>query len=121
MKNNPNIGYSVEAEYSEQFLNEYMNNPLIEALPPIFSYEQSEELLHLYPDYNPKERKLDAHYRYHCVQRLFKYFQPLGKHLDIEQRISRVIRQGYISRNPLMPEYASDMQKIYKMIKQGDY
>ena len=121
MKNNPNTGYSVEAEYSEQYLNEYMGNPLIEALPPIFSYEISEELLHLYPDYNPKERELDAHYRYHCVQRLFKYFQPLGKHLDIEQRISRVIRQGYISRNPLMPEYASDMQKIYKMIKQGNY
>lgn len=121
MKNNPNTGYSVEAEYSEQFLNEYMNNPLIEALPPIFSYEQSEELLHLYPDYTSKERELDAHYRYHCVQRLFRYFQPLGKHLDIEQRISRVIRQGYISRNPLMPEYASDMQKIYRMIKQGNY
>lgn len=121
MKNNPNTGYSVEAEYSEQYLNEYMGNPLIEALPPIFSYEVSEELLHLYPDYNSKERELDAHYRYHCVQRLFKYFQPLGKHLDIEQRISRVIRQGYISRNPLMPEYASDMQKIYKMIKQGNY
>jgi hypothetical protein len=121
MKNNPNTGYTVEAEYSEQFLKEYMNNPLIEALPPIFSYEQSEELLHLYPEYNPKERELDAHYRYHCVQRLFRYFQPLGKHLDIEQKISRVIRQGYISRNPLMPEYASDMQKIYKMIKQGNY
>lgn len=121
MKRNPNTGYTVTAEYTEQLLNEYKGNSLIEALPPIFSYDQAEELLHLYPEYNEKERELDAHYRYHCVQRLFKYFQPLHRHFDIEQRISRVIRQGYISRNPLMPEYASDMQKIYRMIKEGNY
>lgn len=121
MKTNPNTGYTVTAEYSEQLLKEYQGNPLIEALPPIFSYDQVEELLHLYPDYNQNERELDAHYRYHCVQRLFKYFQPLNRHFDIEQRISRVIRQGYISRNPLLPNYASDMQKIYRMIKEGNY
>lgn len=121
MKTDPNLGYTVKAEYSEQFVSDYQNNPLIEALPPIFSYNQTEDLLHLYPDYNEKERELDAHYRFHCVQRLFKYFQPVDKHFDIEQRISRVIRQGYISRNPIMPNYASDMQKIYRMIKEGNY
>lgn len=117
----PNGGYAVTAEYMEQLLDEYNGNPLIEALPPIFSYTQIEELLHVYPRYNEKERDLDVEYRYHCIQRLFTYFQPLKQHFDIEQRISRVIRQGYISRNPLKPEYAADMQKVYRMIREGNY
>lgn len=121
MNSNPNTGYTIEAEYTDQVLKEYQGNPLIEALPPIFSFEQAEELLHIYPDYEGKERRFNSHERYHCIQRLFSYFQPWDKHFDVEQRISRVIRQGYISRNPLKPEYASDLQKIYRMIKAGDY
>ncbi len=117
----PNGGYAVLAEYMEQMLEEYSSNPLIEALPPIFSYEQTEELLHEYPAFSEKERELDERYRYHCVQRLFRYFQPLSVHFDIEQRISRVIRQGYISRNPLHPDNAADMQQIYRMIREGNY
>ncbi|MCX7745574.1 MAG: ATP-binding protein [Clostridia bacterium] len=121
MSKNPNTGITVKAEYSEQVLKEYQGNLLIEALPPIWSFEQVEELLHSYPEHEEYERKIDAHYRYHCVQRLFSYFQPWSTHFDIEQRISRVIRQGYLSRNPLAPNYASDMQSIYRMIKEGNY
>ncbi len=117
----PNGGYAVLADYMEQMLEEYRGNPLIEALPPIFSYEQTEELLHEYPAFSEKERELDERYRYHCVQRLFRYFQPLNVHFDIEQRISRVIRQGYISRNPFNPNNAADMQQIYRMIREGNY
>lgn len=121
MSRNHNIGFTVKAEYSEQLLKEYQGNPLIEALPPIWSFEQVEELLHSYPEYEEYECKLDQHYRYHCVQRLFSYFQPWSTHFDVEQRISRVIRQGYLSRNPLATNYASDMQAIYRMIKEGNY
>lgn len=120
-KNNKNIGSTVSAEYTNQELKEYQNNPLIESLPPIWSFEQVEELLHSYPECEEYERKLDAHNRYHCVQRIYSYFQPWNTHFDIEQRISRAIRQGYLSRNPLATNYAADLQNIYKMIKEGDY
>lgn len=116
-----NTIHVVDAIYSEQLVPEYSGNPLIEALPPILSFEQAEELLHVYPSYNPKERLLDAHYRFHYVQRLFSYFQPWDKHFDLEQRISRAVRQGYISRNPINPNYATGLQQIYKMIKAGNY
>ncbi|MFT9494964.1 ATP-binding protein [Anaerosolibacter sp.] len=115
----PNGSYAVEAYYTPQMLEEYKDNPLIEALPPILSYEKAEELLHSYPSYNDKERELDAHYRYHCIQRLFRYFQPWSRHFDLEQRISRTIRQGYLARSPLKPEYAMGLQQIYGMIKDG--
>lgn len=114
-------GYAVTAEYMDQALEEYSGNPLIEALPPIFSYEDTEELLHNYPKISEKERNLDERYRYHCVRRLSTYYQPLKKHFEVEQGISSTIRQGYISRNPFKPDYAADMQKIYRMIREGDY
>ncbi len=112
---------TVRAEYSDQIIKEYQGNPLIEALPPIWSMEDTEELIYSYPEFYEFERQLDGIYRYHCAQRIYSYFQPLGIHFDIEQRISRAIRQGYLSRNPFYSNYASDQQKIYQMIKQRDY
>lgn len=114
-------GTRTDAVYSNQVIDEYKDNPLIEALPPILSKEEVIRKLSKVPDYSLEERNLEPHYRYHCIQKLFNYFEPLQKHIDIEQRLSRVIRQGYISRNPLGPEYAAKLQNSYKMIKSGSY
>ncbi|MDH7565929.1 MAG: ATP-binding protein [Clostridiales bacterium] len=113
----PNGGEAVEAEYKEQMLEEYKGNPFIEALPPIYSKDEVVDKLVVYPNYNSKERMLDSHLRVHMVQRLFQCFQPLQVHLDLESRISRVIRQGYLARNPFRPEYAANLQDGYRMIQ----
>ena len=102
MKNEPGKAY-----YLSQIIEEYKGNPLIEALPPIYSSYEVAKLLTVDPGYNEGEREFDAQYRFHCVGRLFRYFQPLDTHIDIEQRVSRAIRQGYISKNPVMPDYAA--------------
>ncbi|WP_253199331.1 AAA family ATPase [Clostridium tagluense] len=117
----PNGGIAVKAIYNEQMLDEYNGNPLIEALTPILSKEEVIDELSIYPYFEEKERDLDAKYRLHCVQRLFQYFEPLNKHIEIEQRFSRVIRQGYLARNPLAPEYSENLQNGYKAIKLGQY
>jgi len=117
----PNGGIAVKAIYNEQMLDEYNGNPLIEALTPILSKEEVIDELSIYPYFAEKERELDAKYRLHCVQRLFQYFEPLNKHIEIEQRFSRVIRQGYLARNPLAPEYSENLQNGYKAIKLGQY
>lgn len=117
----PNGGTAVKAIYSEQMLNEYRDNPLIEALPPILSKEDIIDRLSVFPYYEEKERELDEKYRFHCIQRLFQYFEPLNIHIDIEQRFSRVIRQGYLYRNPLGADYAMNLQQGYKRIKNGEY
>jgi hypothetical protein len=113
----PNGGEAVEAEYKEQLIEEYKGNPFIEALPPIYSKDEVVDKLVVYPNYNSKERMLDSHLRVHMVQRLFQCFQPLQVHLDLESRISRVIRQGYLARNPFRPEYAASLQDGYRMIQ----
>ncbi|MCM1543279.1 MAG: ATP-binding protein [Blautia sp.] len=113
---------SVKAEYREQVIPEYQGNPLIEALPEIWPTDQVIGMLSDKAAYNSGERKLDMQYRLHCIHRLFRYFQPLEQHIDIEQRVSRSIRQGYLGRNPLMPEYARGMAEGFAVMKdKGSY
>jgi len=89
------------AVYLQQALPEYRGNPFIEALPPILSVDEAIEALAVDPGYNEGEREMDTYYRLHAIRRLLRYFQPLYTHIDIEQRISCGIRQGYIGRNPI--------------------
>lgn len=106
-----------EAVYKGQVISEYRDNPFIEALPPIYSIEEVIERLAVYPNIDEKERNFEAKFKFHIVQRLFTYFQPLNLHVDLENRMSRLIRQGYIARNPFKKEYAESFQDGYKMIK----
>lgn len=111
----------VEAIYSDQIVQEYESNPLIEALPPIFTEDDVIEQISMFPPFDEKERTLNPNYRFHCVQRLFQYFQPFEKHLDLEQRISRAIRQGYLHRNPMKKEEVMRVHESYKAIKEGKF
>ncbi|PRS29083.1 AAA family ATPase [Bacillus sp. RJGP41] len=111
----------VDAIYSDQIVQDYESNPLIEALPPIFTEDDVIEQLSVFPPFDEKERTLNPNYRFHCVQRLFQYFQPFEKHLDLEQRISRAIRQGYLHRNPMKREEVMRVHESYKAIKEGKY
>ncbi|MEW9924173.1 ATP-binding protein [Clostridium butyricum] len=68
----------------------------------------------MYPYFNDDERKLPDHIRIHIIsERLFKIFQPLPRHIDLESRISTMIRTGYISRNPLSKEYTESLIQGY--------
>lgn len=89
-----------KAVYNEQIIAEYAHNPLIEALPPILSLSEAYKEMLSVPIYNEEEIKLSAEIRYQILFRLQHFFQPVNKHLDLERRISRLIRTGYISRNP---------------------
>jgi len=101
-----------DAEYLPQVIMEYKDNPFIEALPPIYSAAKAADLLTVEPEYHEAERELDAFYRFHCIQRLSRYFQPLDTHIDIEQRVSRSIRQSYVNRNPVMTFEKNDYRSV---------
>lgn len=93
------------AVYNEQEIIDFKGNPLIEALPPILSPEEAYERLSYYPPYDVVEANLPTHIRYHAIPRINKFFQPVMQHLDLEQRFSRLLRHGYVSRNPRLPDY----------------
>lgn len=80
------------APYSEAGLPEHCGNPLIEALPPIYSEIEARELLKYYPvvDETVRAKPLDTHM--HTVVNAADFFTPLPIHLALQQQIDRIIR-----------------------------
>ncbi|ULL13436.1 ATP-binding protein [Paenibacillus sp. H1-7] len=115
-------GEFVEADYQDPLLEDYRNNPLLEALPPIWDDKTVVNKLASKPIFNASERDLPVHLRLHCVQRISRdFFRPLSRHLELQQSISRLIRDGYVGRNPLTPNYAFRARKdAYELIMQGN-
>lgn len=115
----PNGALAQVAQYSSQIVSQYKDNAMIEALPSIMSKEEVVQALSSYPHFDKEERYADSHYRFHMIQQLLGYFQVMPLHIDLENRISRLIRQGYVNRNPIQPNYASQMVQGYADIQRG--
>ncbi len=105
------------AIYRDQKLREYNANPMIQALPLIMSDEEFLKSATIMPDFSPEERMFEPHLRFHCVERLSRYFDPIDKTLELQRIISVLLRQGYIARNILQPQYARRANQIYQAIQ----
>lgn len=95
----------VPATYREAELPEHCGNPLIEALPPMYSEIQARDLLKYYPIVDPVVRAKPSHIRSHAVINAADFFTPLPIHLSLQQQVDRMLRSGYLNRNPLAPGY----------------
>jgi hypothetical protein len=80
---------------------EYMDNPLIESLPPILTRDEVVENLAYSPPYSTEQRKLPAHIRLQLIENAREFFIPQGIHLEIETKISCMLRRGLMTRNPM--------------------
>lgn len=103
-------GRRVPASYHEE-ISIYRGNPLIEALPPILTEEQVIEQLQFFPEYNEQELSLPKELRLHLLQNVLQFFTPLPIHIDLEQRFSRLIRAGYMARNPINLGFWQDLKQ----------
>lgn len=101
----PNGAVGIEAQYKKQLIEEFENNPFIESLPDIISKEEIIKKIQFKPTIKKQEIELDKELKMNILPRLYKVFQPLPIHVDIWNMINRLIRQGYISRNPFNPTY----------------
>jgi hypothetical protein len=45
------------------------------------------------------------------MQSTLQFFEPLPVHLELEQRFSRMIRTGYLARNPRDPQFVSSLHQ----------
>ncbi|MBW4485318.1 MAG: ATP-binding protein [Tildeniella torsiva UHER 1998/13D] len=99
-----------EATYIDPFLSNYKGNPLIEALPPIWTEDEVEESLRVYPEYDEEHRKMASHLRLHLIRNALQIFIPLPVHFDLEQRFSSMIRLGYQARNPSLKGFYKDVR-----------
>jgi len=104
-----------DAIYSEQKIEQYKGNSLIEALPDIIDEPiKLAKLLTRYPVYNEADRDLPALYRVQLVKNIENFFKPLSIHYNVEQIISRMIRFGYVNRNPVK---SNNMANVYSWQK----
>lgn len=89
-----------KAYYHKQRLIKYKGNPLIEALPPILDDEEAFDRMTYEPPMDENIEELTDNERFHAISTLLQFFQPVARHLELQSRFSRFIRDGYISRNP---------------------
>lgn len=67
-------GRRVKAVYTETPVPAYADNPLIEALPPIFSELEAAGRMSVYPKFDPQHQSLPAHIRLHLIQSALRFF-----------------------------------------------
>lgn len=94
-------GRVVDAIYRKPEIPDFKGNPLIEALPPVLTPGQSLPRLAFYPEHHESHRKAPDQIRKLYIQNGMRFFSPLDIHVDLEHRVSSLIRMGYLSRNPL--------------------
>lgn len=117
-KNNTNPilkGDLEEADYKEQLLSEYENNPYIEALPQIFSEDYVMDHFFSIPKITKHDKLKESFIRYHVLKRVKNFIQPLPIHFEIERRLSTLIRRGYLARNPLDKEFLERIRIINEL------
>ncbi|WP_062057852.1 AAA family ATPase [Cellvibrio sp. OA-2007] len=110
-----------EAVYKKQGLPEYDSNPFIAALPLINDRKTAIASLVSTPDFSEEELDYGPDIRVHAMQRLITdFFQPQAQHINLETRISILIRQGYIGRNPATSDFIKHLNNGYDRIVNKD-
>ncbi|MEY8547144.1 ATP-binding protein [Clostridium sporogenes] len=119
VKNNQNIiilkGDTEKGNYKIQSIEEYSNNPFIEALPDIFSEDDVIDKFSVIPRINEKDRNMESNLRYHIIKRAKNFVQPLPVHFTVERRLSTLIRRGYLARNPLDRSYLERLRILNEL------
>lgn len=112
--NNINIlkGRVEFAVYKEQDVEEYINNPFIESLPPIFSEDEIIDRFYNIPIFSEDYKTKSKNIKFHIVNRVKEYSQVLPIHSLIENKLSMIIRRGYLARNPLDTNYFKNLNVL---------
>lgn len=100
-------GYTCTAEYrDDEVVEEYKNNPLIEAFPKRLTKSELMERLFRTPYYNSDHRNIDLEDRLELIDQIYdEFMQPLPVHIDLHRAIYSMIRRGYKGRNPQSNSY----------------
>ena len=114
-------GNFVAAVYTDPGIERYRDNPFIEALTPIMSVKQIRQRLIGEVKYNPQDIFANARERAHEVAALLDdFFQPIANHLQLEEKLSIMIRGGYVGRNLVDGSLNTHMQNGYERIMSGE-
>ena len=117
-KSNSNI---VDAIYRVDSNPEYRGNPLIEALPDALPSREVGRIFTQRPFWEESETQLPEHLRRHAIARLlYDFCEPFNHHFALEESISRLIRLGYVGRNPALGDLKKHILNGYERVQRGD-
>lgn len=109
------------ARYHDTGIESYRGNPLIEALPPVMSVKSVSQVLMGKVECRPEELVASGPTRGHAISRLIDdFFQPLSTHVQLEEKLSIMIRGGYVGRNPRNGSRQKHLQNGYERLITGD-
>jgi AAA domain len=91
-------------DYLLQEVITYHANPFIEALPAIIDKPEFFKRMTCLPLYDEKLRQAPDHLRAHGISDGFDFFLALPRHQTLHTCIERMLRRGYLARNPIPPE-----------------
>jgi len=99
-----------EARYEPQVIPEFQGNPYIEALPKILRRDEAKSMMGYYPDWDPSVRNHPEEIREMMAGSISSIRHPVGIHADLASRFSRLLRWGYVSRNPVARGFQRDLE-----------
>ncbi len=109
------------AVYEPSSIPQYKDNPLIEALPPLMNNAKVISNLTGEVQFDPKTIFAEGRERAHVISSLLDdFFQPLTAHIQLEEKISIMIRRGYVGRNLEDGSLNTHMQNGYERVMTGD-
>jgi hypothetical protein len=109
------------AIYRDPKVEHYRGNPLIEALPGIMTTKQVKQALSGSIKFDPRFIYTDGTHRVHIIAQLLDdFFQPLANHLQLESKISILLRQGYVGRNLSDGSLNTHLQNGYERVMKGE-
>jgi len=104
------IGKRERANYKKSEDPLYENNPFVEALPKVRTKKEVTDKLKKLPRYNESDRSRPDHLRLLAVQKIVNIVVPLPAMLELERRLTRMLYSGYMSRNPITPEWRKQIR-----------
>lgn len=110
----------INAVYKESF-GSYKGNPFIEALPSILEPKQVARNLEGRVDFNQSDCQAASSVRAHLISQMMgQFFQPINRHIDLERKLSVMIREGYVGRNPKDGSLNTRLQNGYERLMSGE-
>ncbi len=111
----------VPAIYQDPGVESYRGNPFIEALPKIYSLKDIKQLLQGNVTCNPTDIFANDRQRPHEIASLLDdFFQPIGNHMQLEEKLSIMIRRGYVGRNLVDGSMNTHLQNGYERLMTGE-
>jgi len=111
----------VTAVYEPSSIPQYKDNPLIEALPPLMDNAKVISNLTGEVQFDPKAIFAEGRERAHVISSLLDdFFQPLTAHIQLEEKVSIMMRQGYVGRNLANGSLNTHMQNGYERVMTGE-